>query len=186
MTVAVASVMGATESKPEGWMLLVTGHGPVLVGGIDDAVEGFGGPRAAPDVVDHDQFAAAGPGDGAGCGSLGLAQADRLGQRLEGEGAWVVKWDLPVPDGPASTRFLARPIPSKVWSQAGMRTRKRDQDSQAQSNWVRQGGDLRALVPVQLDPMRGSGAQSRYRRRRPSFQAAFTPGPPAGWCDRYR
>jgi len=58
-TVALASVFGISSSKPDGCRLGADGDGASLVGGIDEAVEPFGGieaHRRSPMSINDDQL----------------------------------------------------------------------------------------------------------------------------------
>lgn len=61
-------------------------RGPAFVGGVDDAVEGFGGLAGdweEPDVVDHDQVGAQHAADGAAGGVVGAVSADEGAEGFE-------------------------------------------------------------------------------------------------------
>ena len=64
------------------------GHASFLVGGVDLAVEPFGGVganRQQPDVIDHDQVGAQDPADGFGDRIVGAVPADQHAELFEGE-----------------------------------------------------------------------------------------------------
>ena len=63
------------------------GHASFLVGGIDQAVEAFGGvgaDRQQPDVIDHDQVGAQDAADGLGDRVVGAVRADQHAELLRG------------------------------------------------------------------------------------------------------
>jgi site-specific DNA recombinase len=81
---------GLGHDRVEAGGVNVAGHcqAAAFVGGVGDAVERLGGVLPGgqhADVVDHDQVAAADPGDGPGNRSVGPGPADGGGQRFEGE-----------------------------------------------------------------------------------------------------
>ena len=117
-----------------------------LVGGVDEAVETFGGvvgDRQQPDVIDDDQLGAQDPGDGLGDGVVGAVAAtsaprcSRVNQATL-RPASITAWPrassrnvLPVPDGPQTTRFSRRSTHSRVrsacWVGAGIEERSGSQ-----------------------------------------------------------
>jgi len=71
-----------------GWRLKEIATERCLVGGIDEAVETFGGVggyRQQPDVINGDQVSAQYPGDGLGDGVIGAVVAQQDREALQGE-----------------------------------------------------------------------------------------------------
>ena len=116
------------------------GDGAAFVGGVDEAVEGFGGVLAGGELADvvNDDEVAIGRCGRSPCvieasilarptvmvSDSRLNQATRMPASMTAWPRASTKWLLPVPDGPAMARFSARPTHSRVrnadWVGAGM------------------------------------------------------------------
>ena len=93
-TVALAMVLGISSSNPAGCRFERQGDGAFLVGGVDDAVERFGGvgaDREQADVVDADQVGAHELADRPAGGVVGAVavheRAERFEARTSGRGS---------------------------------------------------------------------------------------------------
>ena len=87
-TVAVAMVLGMSSSNPAGCRFERERDGAFLVGGVDEAVEpfgGVGGHRQQSDVVDDDDVGAHDPGDGFGDGVVGAVAVHERAELFEAE-----------------------------------------------------------------------------------------------------
>ena len=87
-TVAVARVVSMSSPSAGGVEVEGDRDGTILVGGIDEAVETFGGVggyRKQSDVINGDQVSSQYPGDGLGDGVLGAVVAQRDREALQGE-----------------------------------------------------------------------------------------------------
>jgi len=83
-----------------GWRLKEIATEGCLVGGIDEAVETFGGVggyRQQPDVINGDQVSAQHPGDGLGDGVIGAvaAQQDREALQVGNHATHRRVWSRP-------------------------------------------------------------------------------------------
>lgn len=104
-TVALAMVFGMSSSKPPGGVQVRRDrHGAFLVGGVDGAVEGFGGvggDREQSDVINADEVGAHQSFDGSAGGAVGAVAVDELAECFEGEPLHVAA----VVDGGVTERF---------------------------------------------------------------------------------
>ena len=84
----VGDGLGHELVEPGGVEVGGQGDAALLVGGVDDPVEGFGGVggnRQQPDVIDQDQVRSEDPAEGSAGGVVGPVAADDLAELFEAE-----------------------------------------------------------------------------------------------------